>query len=476
MYCFLVPCPVPPGSAFRSSRSRTHKLAYTVRATASPVTVTRHGGARPDLPRLLYLGGLDGAALPRAQAETLRNCFDPVSICPSAEDRSGWDALALAVAAVVCEEASDAGKPVVLVGESFGAALALRVAALDRGHGHIKRLVIVNPGTALASETFLRSFTALLPLLRLDGSGTVLYRVAALILYKNFLVDEQRLRPDCIPGDGSWLARSVDIAAVPLEVMLHRVQLLRTFQDSFGDACLARLVTVPTTLVASKHDRLFPSRRESERLAGLLSNVVARVILEHSAHACLLERDVSLIDLIYPDRSVARKVKNGPAFIQYAAFQRKRISKGRVPKQPAPSGESKSSELLSAFHVQHSNEYKEDDMASSKSYDALVVHKIAGADAMLSDGAGLMASQNQTKTVTSSHVRDWNLDKSQKGNVADQNEPDMSFEEAFNLGQRFLTPWRTLIKPVFSGRHFVADAMKDHFESKRPVLFVGNHG
>jgi hypothetical protein len=105
-----------------------------------------------------------------------------------------------------------------------------------------------------------------------------------------------------------------------------------------------------------------------------------------------------------------------------------------------------------------------------------VGHKIAGADAMLSDAAGLMASQNRTKTVTSSHVRAWNLDKSRKGNVADQNEPDMSFEEAFNLGQRFLTPWRTLIKPVFSGRHFVADAMKDHFESKRPVLFVGNHG
>jgi hypothetical protein len=200
----------------------------------------------------------------------------------------------------VAREAEDAGRPVVLVGESFGTALALRVVAAVGGAERVARLVLVNSGTAVASDPFLNQLTALLPLLWLDGTGKLLYKAAALLLYKSFLVDESRLRPECVPGDGSWLARSVNIDAIPLDLMLHRVNLLRTSPLTFGDECMARLVTVPTTIVAAARDKLLGSQREADRLAGILPNVDSRVLLKDSAHACLLESDVSLMEMIPP--------------------------------------------------------------------------------------------------------------------------------------------------------------------------------
>jgi hypothetical protein len=205
-----------------------------------------------------------------------------------------------------------------------------------------------------------------------------------------------------------------------------------------------------------------------------LPNVEARFVLEHSAHACLLEKDVSLIDFISPDRSPARKDKIRAAVIQYAALQSKRRSNEHLPVRPAGCVESKSRGVLSEFDVPLSK-YVENDIAS-KFGATLVEHEIDEADAMLSDAVSSTPLQTTTEPVTASHVKAWTLDYSQSGDHSHQNESDMSFEEAFNLGQRILAPWRTLVKPVFSGRQYVADAMKDHFESNRPVLFVGNHG
>jgi hypothetical protein len=75
---------------------------------------------------------------------------------------------------------------------------------------------------------------------------------------------------------------------------------------------------------------------------------------------------------------------------------------------------------------------------------------------------GLLAARNEIRVEQKRHLHEDDL--------------NISFEDASSLGKRFLAPWRALIRPVFSGKQFVANAMWDHSEYGRPVLFVGNHG
>lgn len=252
----------------------------------SLLSITPHPGPATATRPLFFFPGLDGTPLPSHHLSALHaQNFAPTSIAHAAPATPTWDALARAAASVV----ESAGPGAVVVGESFGAALAIRVAALLCGSGAIDRLVLINSGTALAGSGGLSSATRLLPLLRADASGRLFYPAAAEILYRGFLVDGKRVRG----GNGR-----IDVEAVPLETMLHRVQMLREFRESFGDDCLATLVTVPTTLVASRKDRLLGSVKEAQRLARILPNIYVSVVLEDSAHACLLEDGVSMADLV----------------------------------------------------------------------------------------------------------------------------------------------------------------------------------
>lgn len=270
---------------------RSPRALFTCCAQTPPlVDVTWHSEPAPHARPLVFLPGLDGSPLPGAQLSSLA----PLAYAPvlSISHNAGaldtdWDALAAAVSHVM---ESAGGANAVLVGESFGAALALRVAALRRERLH--RLVLINSGTALERSALLAAFTRMLPLLKLDGNGRLFYRGAALFLFKGFLADDRRLDADIVPVD--WWRRSVDIDRVPLETMLRRVDMLRSFSASFSDGCISRLVTAPVTLVASGRDRLLPSSQEVDRLAELIPNVEGKIILESSGHACLLETDVRL--------------------------------------------------------------------------------------------------------------------------------------------------------------------------------------
>jgi pimeloyl-ACP methyl ester carboxylesterase len=246
----------------------------------------------------VFFSGLEGAPLAAGQVDHLTDEYRVTSVSHAVGDTSSWDELARDAAAVVADE----GPGVVLVGESFGAALALRVAALQRNSSALERLVLINSGTALREDNVLNFLTRLLPLLKADGSGLVLYRAAALVLYNGLLVaSSSRLDDRSVSSGIEW--RSVDIDAVPLDTMLHRVSLLREFSETFGDDCIRRLVSAPTVLVASARDRLLRSVREAERLERLLPNVESKIVLAESAHACLLETDVSLKVLVNADVS-----------------------------------------------------------------------------------------------------------------------------------------------------------------------------
>ena len=58
-----------------------------------------------------------------------------------------------------------------------------------------------------------------------------------------------------------------------------------------------RRINQPVLVLAGAADRLLPSLSEAEHLVKALPNA-EMVVLPHSGHACLLERDVNLYEII----------------------------------------------------------------------------------------------------------------------------------------------------------------------------------
>ncbi len=269
----------------RPVRRRVRLLRASI--ASAPSFVVRHGADTDlSLPTLVFLPGLDGKPLPGFQTRELSNAYNVLSVVPcsgQAGDGAGWDALARAVLDVVEADTF------VLVGASFGAALALRVAA--RAPKRVEQLVLLNSGTALRTAPAARVVAALLPILY----APQLYRVAARILTP-FLIDRSNLHESVTFSDNGMAV--FDIRDAPLDDVRHRIHLLGQFTADFGNDCVRNLVTAPTVVVASTSDRLLPSIQEARRLKSLLPNVVKHVEIPDVAHAALLDKRVSLRELL----------------------------------------------------------------------------------------------------------------------------------------------------------------------------------
>ena len=84
------------------------------------------------------------------------------------------------------------------------------------------------------------------------------------------------------------------VQSVPSQTIRWRVSLLREFE--IDNNKLAQL-TQPTLIIASSDDRLLPSSEEGRRLANILPNS-KMVTLPNSGHACLLEADINLYEIL----------------------------------------------------------------------------------------------------------------------------------------------------------------------------------
>ncbi len=127
------------------------------------------------LPPLVYIPGLEGAPLPEFQGHPLRTDFRVISLLPNptaaAQD---WDDLCTAALDTIPDP------HFTLFGESFGAALALRIAAA--APHRVARLLLLNPGTALVRAPLPRVAAAFLPTLRVPGAYRLAARVLTLLL------------------------------------------------------------------------------------------------------------------------------------------------------------------------------------------------------------------------------------------------------------------------------------------------------
>lgn len=106
--------------------------------------------------------------------------------------------------------------------------------------------------------------------------------------FTTFLAELSRIEPN----DRRALIRAMRYLS-PQQVS-RRLALLRDFEVSPAEL---NGITIPTLILAGAADRLLPSVEEARRLTALLSKA-RMTILPHSGHACLLEKEIDLYDIL----------------------------------------------------------------------------------------------------------------------------------------------------------------------------------
>ncbi|BAT52908.1 Alpha/beta hydrolase fold protein [Nostoc sp. NIES-3756] len=237
---------------------------------------------QPEYPLFVYLPGMDGTGqLLRSQTAGLETGFDVRCLAIPRQDLTSWDVLTNNVLDLIHAELEKSSQRVVyLCGESFGGCLAMKVAI--QSPKLFKRLILINPASAFKLRPWLDWISQLVELV-----PESLYDVGALGLLP-FLASLQRISRNI----RHELLKTMRY--VPAETVVWRLSLLREFDVS--DEQLKSL-NQTTLLIAGGSDCLLPSVNEVTRLANLIPNSQA-VILPQCGHACLLEEDVNLYEIL----------------------------------------------------------------------------------------------------------------------------------------------------------------------------------
>lgn len=241
------------------------------------------------LPLFVFLPGMDGSGqLLHRQLEGLEKRFDVRCLALPVDDLSEWDRLVKRATQLIAQERTPARngiernspRPIYLCGESFGGCLAIKL-AVHRPQ-LFQRLILINPASSFSRLPWLywgSSFTDWLP--------TPLFHLSAMGLVP-FLVETERVSP----ADRNALLRVMQ--AVTPQTAAWRLRLLRHFWLDSID--LSRL-KMPVLLVAGGCDRLLPSTQEIRHIAQQLPRAQMH-LLAQSGHACLLEEDVNLGEIL----------------------------------------------------------------------------------------------------------------------------------------------------------------------------------
>jgi pimeloyl-ACP methyl ester carboxylesterase len=235
---------------------------------------------QPHLPLLVLFPGMDGTGkLFDKQIAGLAHRFDLRCLAISNQDLTSWTGLVdRAVQLILPELSTD--RTLYLCGESFGACFAMLVA--EQLGTKIHKLVLVNPASSFARLPLLAAGSALSGLL-----PDALYPLSAMILV-NFLINSDRVSPT----ERQNLTDA--ILSVQPQTAAWRLKLLRQFPVN---SIVPKLVDIPVLLIAGQLDRLLPSPSEVGILARMLPNSKT-LLLPHSGHGCLLERDIHMTDLL----------------------------------------------------------------------------------------------------------------------------------------------------------------------------------
>lgn len=252
------------------------------------------GRVNPNYPLFVFLPGMDGTGrLLRSQTKGLETAFDVRALAIPPDDLTNWEDLAGKVANLAEAELKDRpSRSVYLCGESFGGCLALKVAL--QTPQLFDRIILVNPASAFNLRPLLRWGSQLNRLV-----PELFYPVSALALLP-FLSALSRTTP----RDRRALLEAMQ--SVPAKTANWRISLVSEFDV---DETQLRRLTQPVLIVAGAADNLLPSVLEAERLVNCLPNA-KKVVLPESGHACLLEKDVSLFEIMKQQNFLEASVPN----------------------------------------------------------------------------------------------------------------------------------------------------------------------
>jgi pimeloyl-ACP methyl ester carboxylesterase len=238
---------------------------------------------QPEKPLFVFLPGMDGTGqLLRTQMAGLGVAFDVRCLAIPPDDLTGWNELTEKVVALIETEKTDCpfDRPIYLCGESFGGCLALKV-ALHSLH-LFSHIVIINPASSFHHRPWMLWGGQII-----QWFPEFLYTFSAIGLLP-YLAALERISP----SDRRALLQA--IITVPKATSAWRISLLKSFD--LKHLSLDR-IKQPVLAIASGNDRLLPSLSDTKDLAYLLPNAKL-LILPDSGHACLLEKDVNLYQIL----------------------------------------------------------------------------------------------------------------------------------------------------------------------------------
>ena len=244
-----------------------------------------------DAPLFIYLPGMDGTGrLLQTQSDNLVAEFDLRCLSIRVDNYSTWENLAEDTANLIKAELNGkTNREVYLCGESFGGCLALKTALT--APDLITKLILVNPASCFSQLPILNWGVGLISWF---PSWIHPYSAAGLL---PFLVRLNRIS-DC---DRDRLIESMK--SVPLHVIGWRLSLLKDFE--VADEQL-RSLHIPSLIVAGAADGLLPSVKEAQKLANLLPQA-KMTVLPQSGHACLLETEINLYQILKQQNFIQAK-------------------------------------------------------------------------------------------------------------------------------------------------------------------------
>lgn len=236
----------------------------------------------PNRPLFIYLPGMDGSGLLlRSQIPALESKFEIRCVSIPVTDRSGWIYLAKQVIELLEQErTANPRRSIYLCGESFGGCLAMQV--MVSNPQLFTRIILINPASAFHLRPWLHwasQYTNFIPAFVYSLTTTGFISILASL-------------PRIPPENRDLLFQVIN--SIPPPTVFWRIEMLRNF--SIPPEQLRRIYK-PILLVASGGDRLLPSIAEAQRLTELFPNASIS-ILPNSGHACLIEGEVNLYEII----------------------------------------------------------------------------------------------------------------------------------------------------------------------------------
>jgi pimeloyl-ACP methyl ester carboxylesterase len=232
------------------------------------------------LPLLIYFPGMDGTGqLFARQQQQLADRFDVRCLAISGDDLSGWDELVDRTLQLIDQELAQCWREIHLCGESFGACLAMLIAARLP---QVQQLTLINPASSFARLPWLTAGSLVANVL-----PEPLYPAAARLL-TSFLIEVDLV---AVADQKNLIVAMLSITS---PTAAWRLGLLRQFKVH---TVVPQLAKISTTLIAGECDRLLPSKLEVQILRRQLPQAKT-IFLPRSGHACLLEIATNLDQIL----------------------------------------------------------------------------------------------------------------------------------------------------------------------------------